>query len=285
MTVTLLDRTDEAAWLAQRRNFVTATDIAKLANGGPAQWALVKADKLGTAPAFTGNRYTDWGKTREPFIVASLELLYDVAPNDQLAVKDGTQWAGTPDAIGGTLLGEVKTTTKDWPVDPHLLPQNYQDQMLWCQGVFDLPSTAFAWEVNENFTPGAFRHLLFPHDADRYTILEDTARRFLDFLNDEQPLGDWDGLTAEASILKARLDAVQAEYDELLETIRERAGDSDLAVKTPFGSISLAYPKARDSFDSTAFKAAHPALYSEFVKTIAPSKRTLRFTPQKEATR
>ena len=283
MTVTLLDRSDEAAWLEQRKNYITATDVAKLANGGPAQWALVKADKLGAPSTFTGNRFTDWGREREPFIVANLEFLYDVHPNDKLAVRDGTQWAGTPDAIGDGRLGEVKTTVRDWELDPRALPQNYQDQMLWCQYVFDMPETAFGWELNDNFTPGPQRHLLFPRDDDRLAMLIDTAERFLTFLHDEQPLSEWDDITAQAAIVKRRLDRAQAEWDELMEAIRDRAGDSDLAVKTAFGSISLAYPKPRDTFDQAAFKAAHPAIWSEFTKTTPPSKRTLRVTTKNES--
>ena len=283
MTVTLLDRSDEATWLEQRRSYITATDVAKLANGGPAQWALVKADKLGNAPTFVGNRFTEWGREREPFIMANLEFLYDVHPNDHLAVLDGTQWAGTPDGIGDGRLAEVKTTVRDWALDPHALPQNYQDQMTWCQYVFDVRETAFGWELNDNFTPGPQRHLLYPRDDDRLAMLIDTAEAFLRYLHDEQPMGEWDDITAQAAIVKARLDRAQDEWNELMDTIRDRAGDDDLAVKTAFGSISLAYPKPRETFDQAAFREAHPALYAEFIKTTAPAKRTLRVTTKNES--
>lgn len=282
MTVKLLDRPDEATWLTQRREYITATDIARLANGGPAQWAVVKAEKQGTAPNFTGNRYTEWGKERERFIVANLEFLYGVQPNEQLAVLDGTQWAGTPDAIGDGLLGEVKTTVRDWEVNPKALPQNYQDQMLWCQHIFDVDRTAFGWEVNENFTPGPQRHLLYPRDDERISYLVETAEQFLNYLENDKSVGEWEDVTAQASVIKRRLDAAQAEWDALMDTIRERAGDSDVAVKNAFGSISLAYPKATTRFDVTAFRAAHEALYNQFLTATPPAKRTLRVTPRME---
>src|SRR5690625_426529 len=51
-------------WLRTRSSSVTATDIARLAAGGPAVWATIRAEKQGHR-SFHGNKYTEWGKARE----------------------------------------------------------------------------------------------------------------------------------------------------------------------------------------------------------------------------
>ena len=64
---------DRAAWLAERRQGVTATEMAKIMSSGSRERAisdLVKQKREGDS--FTGNVYTEWGKEHEPIIAADL---------------------------------------------------------------------------------------------------------------------------------------------------------------------------------------------------------------------
>ena len=72
MSIEIIPRTSEDQWLAERMSRVTATDIGRLANGGPSVFAAIKAEKSG-ARTFFGNRYTEWGNEREPVIVSQPE--------------------------------------------------------------------------------------------------------------------------------------------------------------------------------------------------------------------
>lgn len=283
MTFTLLPLVpvESPEWHAIRAGGTTATDIAKLANGGPAAWAEMKARKRGAPGTFHGNAYTEWGKAREPFIAAHVTFLYDIDPTDRIiqATADPRRLA-SPDGIGKDRLGEYKTTVNPWEERPDAIPRTYYDQVQWALDVAEYDETVFAWEDNENFTPGALHHIIVPRDKKRLVILRDTFERFQDYLAADEQVAEWDAAIAEAYQAKLRLDEAQAGYDALMQGIRDRAGEREFSAKSPFGSLSYATPKPREAFDSTAFKAAHPALAAEFTKTTPAKHPTLRFSPK-----
>ena len=284
----ILEETDRAGWLEQRRGYVTATDIAKLAHGGPARWAEVRAEKMGQGrPHFTTD-YTEWGQEREPHIMAVLGFQYDVQPNARVHVLDGTRWAATPDGISAERTAEVKTSVTSLGATPDELRADvkkgraYYDQVQWAMLAADRGECAFGWELNDNFMPAPGATFLIPRDEKRIAELIDVGERFLEFLTEEpaEP-GEWDDLLAAYAAAKADEDEAKVRTAAIQDAIRERAGDADLSVWSPLGSISLAYPKARETFDSTAFKRANPDTYAEYVKTTPPSARTLRVTIKK----
>lgn len=277
--VEIIPRESEEQWLKERQSRVTATDIGRLANGGPSVFAAVKAEKNGVR-SFFGNRYTDWGHEREPVIVGHLTFLFGIEPNDSLYVNGGR--AATPDGVGPDALAEVKTTVRPW-ADLAALRSNqpkYYDQSLWAQAVAEMDKTVFAFEPHENFIPGEVQHFEIPRDEDRLAELYEVEQHFLEYLHTEQQQGEWDAFMAtyyEADALMkeavARVEALKAEF-------REKAGDREVAAKTPFGSISYATPKPRATFDTTAFKKAHVDLAEQFTKLVPASKPSLRITPR-----
>lgn len=279
----ILETNSRAEWLELRRAYCTATDIARLANGGPSTWAQVRAEKLTGAQSFHGNRYTDYGQSREPFIVDLLTFLYDVTPNDQVHVLDGTKWAATPDAISPTRTGEVKTSVKPLGIDTAALraiKPTYYDQVQWAMLAADRGECAFAWELNDGFQPGPGAQFLIPRDEERIGRLIETAEEFLAYLDASETPGEWDDLLTEAAqVAREKAEIIDREAD-VQTRIRERAGDDDLSVKSPLGSISLAYPKPRKTFDQKRFTVEHPDLAAEYMTETAPSKRTLRITPK-----
>lgn len=280
----ILESVNREEWLEQRRGYVTATDIARLSRGGPATWAAIRAEKVTGLRTFHGNWYTEWGNEREPYIVDLLGFAYDVTPNDQVHVLDGTLWAATPDAISDTRTGEVKTSVKPLgqaPDELRKIKPDYSDQVQWAMLAADRGECAFGWELNDGFTPAPGATFLIPRDDDHIERLVETAEEFLAYLTEGETPGAYDDLIAEYAEVTAEKAEVVAREKDVLDRIRERAGDDDLAVKSPLGSISLAFPKARATFDSTAFKAADPDTYAQYVKATPPAQRTLRVTPKK----
>ncbi len=279
MTYEVIARESEEQWLEARRSRVTATDIGRLANGGPSVFAAVKAEKNGYR-GFRGNRYTDWGHEREPVILGHLGFLHGIEPNDALYVN-GARGA-TPDGISDGATAEVKTTVKPWAGLDALRsdkPQ-YYDQSQWAQLVCERTRTWFGYEPHENFIPGNVECFEIPRDDERIAELVEVEARFLEYLHSEEQTGEWDEFMARYYEADAILKEAQAAVDALKDEFREAAGERELSAKTPFGSISYSTPKPRASFDQTAFKKAHADLAEQFTKLVPAKAPTLRITPK-----
>lgn len=282
MSHTILERTSDAEWFEQRRQHVTATDVARLAHGGPATWAAVKAEKRTGQRAFVGNRFTEWGKEREPVIAEYVQFAHDVAPNDRVFVLDGTQWSATPDGATGKRGGEYKTTNRPWeiwkPADLRDVKPVYYDQVQWAQLVGEFEDTAFAWEVHENFVPVEMKSIIIPRDEERINELVEVALRFVDFLAEDEQPSEFGDLIAAYAERKAEVLAAQEALAQVEKQIRDRAGDRDVSEVTPYGKLSYTWPKPRETFDAARFKKEHKELAAEYVKTTAPKAQTLRIT-------
>ena len=146
------DSTDRAAWLRARSQGITATDAAKLATKKSVPNAAL--DKLhGTG--FSGNTFTDHGRTREPEIAAWVRTNYGIEPNTTLFHAAGQpRHLATPDglvmAAGGELrLAEIKTTSKPW----RSIPRAYLRQVWWQQYVLGAERTLLVWEQHRDFVP------------------------------------------------------------------------------------------------------------------------------------
>ena len=275
--VEIIPRTSEDQWLEARRSRVTATDIGRLANGGPASWAAVKAEKHG-ARGFTGNRYTEWGHEREPVIVAHLTFLYGVEPNDALFVSGDR--AATPDGVSEDALAEVKTTVRPWADLDHLRASQpkYYDQVQWAQLVVEREKTWFAFEPHENFIPGDVEHFLIPRDEERIKELIEVEAEFREYLETDEQAGEWDEFMARYVEAEAAAREAQAVVEAMKEELREKLGDRELSAKTAFGSISYSMPKPRSTFDQAAFRKAHADLAEQFTRLVPAKAPTLRIT-------
>lgn len=270
-------------WFAARAAGVSASDMQVLGRDTLAAFESVKRKKQGL-DAFAGNAYTEWGKEREPAIAAHVAFMHDIEPTDRICVSDDdSRWIASPDGIGA-MLGEYKTTGTDWATLPEAIPAHYYDQVQWAQFVTGIHETVFAWEVRlgtpGSFVPGALKMITVPHDPERVAELVDIAERFWEYLQTEQEPGEYDDLLVAYTLADNAVKEASAELAEIKLKIRERAGDSDLAVKSQFGSISLSMPKPRETFDTTAFKKAHPEMVAEFTKLTPASDKTLRVTPK-----
>lgn len=141
------DEHDE--WLRLRREGITATDAARLATAGSVNGVV--NDKLGGS-AFTGNRYTEFGRMREPVIADWVRERHGIGGCGLLIrAEDDPRHLATPDGLAEwgaeVVLAEIKTTNKPWS----RIPRNYLRQVWWQQYVVGAERTLFVWERHDDF--------------------------------------------------------------------------------------------------------------------------------------
>ena len=143
---------DRVGWLRARSRGITATDVAKLSSPRAVRAAMY--DKLhGTG--FSGNVFTQHGRSREPEIAAWVAATHGIQPSDLLfhAERDRRHLA-TPDGLAVRTgerieLCEIKTTNK--PL--RSIPRHYLRQIWWQQYVLGAERTLFVWEQHDGFVP------------------------------------------------------------------------------------------------------------------------------------
>ncbi|MBK0419513.1 YqaJ viral recombinase family protein [Leucobacter sp. CSA1] len=146
------DGTDRMAWMRARARGITATDVAKLST--PRSIEAAAHQKL-YGSSFSGNAYTEHGKTREPEIAAWVLQEHGISPSQALFhAETDLRHLATPDGLvertGGSLeLAEIKTTNKEW----RSIPRHYLRQIWWQQYVLGAERTLMVWERHENFVP------------------------------------------------------------------------------------------------------------------------------------
>ncbi len=144
---------DRVAWVKARSRGVTATDAARLSS--EASIRVVAMEKL-IGSGFSGNRFTDHGRAREPEIARWVEREHGISPSEHLyhAATDARHLA-TPDGLvvkdGTLLLCEIKTTAHSW----RGIPRSYLRQVWWQQYVLGAERTLVVWEQHDEFVPVA----------------------------------------------------------------------------------------------------------------------------------
>ncbi len=164
---------DRPEWLGARRSGLTATEIKELWMASPGQRVLLQAEliekKLGRKQdSFQGNKYTAWGKEREPVIAELVRERFGIQPESRLVrAAANSRHLASPDGIGvgfdGELvIGEIKTSGKDIaPESPAFVATGYLVQMVWQGYVIGARRCPYAWELREGagtdadpFVPG-----------------------------------------------------------------------------------------------------------------------------------
>lgn len=299
---TLFDRAvadktvDEEAWLRARRVGVTATEVSKLATPGESYALTLIKEKQTGERTFFGNQYTDWGLAREEVLVRNILEPEGFVGSDVLYHADGNpRHLATPDGIyardGFLMLAEIKTSKYDLdPEGEHFKKTSYYDQMQWQLYVAgdDVTEMLFVWEQHNDQwpTPSPFEanKAWIDRDQKRIEELIVIADKFLDQLDNgyEDDPEDYAELVREHVVLKSRIAEWATRLAEVEDEIRLRIGERpQFAIDTPYGRISYTTPKPSERFDSTAFKAAQPDIYKEYLK-LSQSKPSLRITATKE---
>lgn len=181
--------TDRAAWLAERAQGITATEIRDLVKGKLRQDDLI-ALKLGRkVDSFTGNQYTDWGNEREPIIAAGVRGM-GIDPESRVfhGERDSRHLA-SPDGIGvdfdgSIVISEIKTSGKDIRRGtPAYVETGYELQMQWAMWVTGADRCLFVFEerlaVDGRFGPGQLYTEWVPRDEGIITGLLGVGDAFL----------------------------------------------------------------------------------------------------------
>ena len=274
---------DWAEWHRERSSSVTATDIARLAAGGPAVWATIRAEKQGHR-SFHGNKYTEWGKAREPVIAAgSAVRALNMLHNTTFYVRDGTNIGATPDLItrDDSLVGDIKTAKLPENGEWTMPPQKYIDQCLIQMWVMGAEGAALVVEFHEDFRPVSLEPRVYwvDYNQDRIDYLLDIAEQFVE----EGPGTVMDGLLARrVEAMRAKTEAVE-EIAAVDAEIMQLIGDRDeFKHVSDLGTITLSRPSPRETFQLSKFKESYPELVEQFTLPGKAPKPSLRVTPAKE---
>ena len=297
-----LPSTNRAAWLAERRTGIGGSDAAAVL--GLSRFATpldVYLDKRGELPESEPNAAMEWGNRLEPIVrdayadatgrtvrVPTTILRSETHPF-MLASIDGV----TED---GRLL-EIKTarSADGWgDAGTDQIPEAYLIQVQHYLTVTRLSLADVAVLIGGS----DFRLYEIAADPELQSILQQTEAAFWGRVQRGEPPDPityadaqkrWKAAKAEivqadAEIFqavtdlhdaKARIADLEKDADRLQAAICAAMGERDVLV---YGDATLATWKAAKAsarFDAKAFQAAHPDLYSQFVKTGEPTRRFL----------
>jgi len=134
---------DYEGWLGARRAGVTATQVATAST--PAGFEKAVADYRVDFRE-SDNEYMRFGRDWEGFISDWAEATHGVEPNEWLIAGEASHHLATPDGLapGHTVIGEYKTTGKDWGT-VEKLPIKYRRQVQWQLHVTGAETCLVAW--------------------------------------------------------------------------------------------------------------------------------------------
>lgn len=182
--------TDRAAWLAERRQGITATEVRDLATGKISLQRLIDM-KLGriAEPGDLGHvGVVGWGNARERVLAESLRgegflpesrVFHHHANPRHLASPDGLQetWDGD------LWVSEIKTAAHDLPPgSPELAVKGYELQMQWVMYVIGATRCRFVVEERVEVEKGVF----VPGEVHRHWVErdDDEIRRLIGLADD-----------------------------------------------------------------------------------------------------
>jgi hypothetical protein len=276
---------DPELWHQIRSTVVTATDLSRLANGGPATWNAIKAEKAGHR-TFQGNQYTDHGIAREPVIArwAAAELALTRNTNFLISTQD-ERFGATPDLINmdDSLVGDIKTAKAPvWDAPP----QKYIDQLQMQMYTVGAQGAYLIVEFHEDFIPTEMEPTVYvvDRDEDRIAELIEIGEQFIS-MNEPSIL---DIYLHDYAIGAQREAAGKAEKEAAKELIEKEIAEAPNFTKhvSGAGSISRGKDTVKDVivFDEETFKRENPDLWAKYAREeTKKTKGRLSVTPAKDA--
>lgn len=306
--------TNRTQWLFERAGGATATEVRDLylrakGRGGRSEDDLIK-EKLAlllaatpeereaaAASTFIGNRYTQWGKTREPVIAEQLRESFGMLPEARVfRSASNPRYLASPDAVrvitgddGDVLeVAEIKTSGVDIaPFTSAYDKKGYEFQQQWVMGVLGAERSLYAWEQHDGdwlarggryeepepldlFVPTAWVEF----DADLFAELVVVADHFLERLDAALAAAR----AGDEPVIDEELDTLAVNYLRGLDLEKEAKGLKEPAYRAMFERLDAGEavvqesPLARVSFtpavveerpvfgiDRVAAEAARPA--------------------------
>lgn len=280
--------TDRAAWLAERAQGVTATEIRDLVKGKLRQDDLI-ALKLGRkVDSFSGNQFTDWGNEREPVIAAGVRGM-GIDPESRVFHGErNSRHLASPDGIGvefdgALVVSEIKTSGKDIRRGtPDYEATGYELQMQYAMGVTGADRCLFVFEerltVDGRFVPGQLYTEWVPRDEEIIAALMTRADEFLAELDRQRehgaPVIDEELDTHAVNYLRGL--AAEKEGRELKESSYAAIVAARKSQESPLARITFTPEKPGEvleveDIDYEAAKATHfgQALHAELQSVTA----------------
>lgn len=208
---------DREAWLAERRQGITATEVRDLYLGKISQKTLIDR-KLGRIPEVADLSFVPeigWGHEREPHIAAEVEQRFGIRAEKRVfRAEDNPRYLASPDGIGVNFdeeltVSEIKTDGEELvPWSAGFVKKGYLVQVLWVMRVIGARRAMFATEQRlgsraEGFRPGPRHFEWIEYDEKLVAELVALADRFLTAL-DAAAADDWEPGAEE--------------YDEVIDT-------------------------------------------------------------------
>jgi hypothetical protein len=276
---------DRDAWLAERRQGVTATEIRDLYLKKISARELIDR-KLGRIPEIGDLSYVPvigWGKHREPIIAAIIQERYGLRPETRVfRATDNPRYLASPDGVGANfddelIVAEIKTAGHDVSIGTTAYAdKGYQIQQLWVMRVTGARRSLYAWEERLEVAPNTFEagELRFgwvEYDEKLVAKLERVADRFLADLDKaaagpyEAPEIDDELDTLAVNYLRflgeetAATEAKKNAWAGILAKAKSQTGQTARVTFTPASTVESDV----ESIDYDAARAADAALFEQ----------------------
>ena len=292
---------NEEEWHEYRRQHLTSTELAGLHLSKTARaWQELRQQKE-SGERWGGNQYTEWGTAREPILAPLVvdvdsRLDYNADPQTIIINPDDERLCGTPDLFSedGGVIGEIKTAKNqftggywhDWCPDRYYL--QVQANMWHTGAEACVLLVEYYQEQDGEFSPVEYEHKVIHYDPKVVDDMQHTANEWFAWLEGTTP--DWMGEVTsledadEVEDLVAQLaDAEEkaASWSDLAKTYKKDLlkllGDSYAGTHAGY-KVSVSTTKDTKTFDSKAFKSAHPDLFAEFNTKTRRGSTRLRLT-------
>lgn len=290
---------NEEEWFEFRRQHLTSTELAGIHLSKTARaWQELREQKE-SGERWGGNQYTEWGTAREPVLAPLVvdvdsRLNYNADPQTIIVNRNNDMVCGTPDLFSddGEVIGEIKTAKHqftggkfhDWCPDGYYLQVQAN---MWHSGAEAcVLLVEYYQEQDGEFSPVEYEHKVIHYDPAVVKEMKTTADEWFDWLDGLSPwwMGEVTSLEDADKVedLVAQLaDAEEkaASWSDLAKTYKKDLlkllGDSYAGTHAGY-KVSVSTTKDSKTFDSKAFKTAHPDLFAEFnTKTRRGSTRLL----------
>lgn len=292
---------DEEEWHEYRRQHLTSTELRDLHLSRTARaWQELREQKE-TGKRWGGNDYTVWGTGREPVLAPLVvevdsRLVYNADPQTIIINPDDDRLCGTPDLFSedGGVIGEIKTSKNpftggywhDWCPDGYYL--QVQANMWHTGSEACVLLVEYYREQDGEFSPVEYEHKVIHYDPAVVEDMQHTANEWFAWLEGTTPawMGEVTSLedADEVEDLVAQLadaeekaaswsDLAKAYKKDLLKLLGDSYAGNHAGYK-----VSVSTTKDSKTFDSKAFKTAHPDMYREFNTKTRRGSTRLRLT-------
>lgn len=287
---------DRDAWLAERAQGITATEVRDLAKASGSEAAMQRILDEKRTPRSFDNKWVAWGRKREAeFLAPWAERQFGIRPEHRVfhSVED-PRFLASPDGIGlidgEIVLAEDKTSKHDlsrWDV---LQDLGYADQVQWQMFVTSAVKTALIGEQHDDrwldhggeFPEPTPRYLdpsvtWILRDEQRIAQLKQFALDWLTWAQEKREATDptpFVDLVDRVRRARAAAAPFQDEVKQAEEALRGALTEGNVhRLETSLWKVSFPEASVRHTFDSKAFKAEHPDIYKQFTKETTAKPR------------